>query len=678
MTPTTDPNAAVPAFRKKAYDESLISAAKGHAAGILCVAPDGDILLLRRAPDEPNFGGHWALPGGGVDAGETPEAGAVREAKEEIGLDADPTAFKDLHKAITPTGLAFHTFAMPVKEKFTPTLNDEHTGYAWASMDMVPRPLHPAVDALLKDRIGVAEDMTPEDWKGLRDGFLKWTAEEAKEPEHIGVVGDSALVLALDRDSVREKDRDGRLRIAVSNITKANVCPYRGNEIPGWQALGLDPDKIYNLLRDPDELAKAAKSLNGVPLLRKHIAVSAEDHQPHDVVGSLGTDAKFDGTYLTNSLFVNAKDAIDDIETGHKRELSAGYHYTPDMTPGKFGGKGYDGVMRDIVFNHVALVEDGRAGPDVIVGDSAENIKMKTTRIATLALSSTALAITPLLAMDSKVALPKDIFAKLTTKNFKDQKAALLAGIRSAIEGKLRPGMALDASMEGVAKLIDALEGTATGADEDAPEDDVAKMEDIATVEPAAIETVEPEPTNGFDAEPIKNFLREKGLGEDDINAVAGMLPQAQASDADPDDEGGKKEDDPDKKPPAKDSDMKDVITKPAMDAALKVHGDEVAKRVRENERGIRIALNDVKPYVGELSVDLAFDSAADVHRHALTMLGVDGAKTMHPDALLPVLKSQRKAGDVKAPVRSLAMDSSAIDKAAKFAPGIDRIVIGA
>jgi hypothetical protein len=64
-------------------------------------------------------------------------------------------------------------------------------------------------------------------------------------------------------------------------------------------------------------------------------------------------------------------DAIDGIESGEQRELSAAYRYEPDMTPGTYQGVRYDGVMRDIEGNHVALVESGRAGSDVIVGDQA-------------------------------------------------------------------------------------------------------------------------------------------------------------------------------------------------------------------------------------------------------------------------------------------------------------------
>lgn len=190
-------------------------------------------------------------------------------------------------------------------------------------------------------------------------------AREFAADEH--VIGDSALVIAMDRDLEREKTRDGRLVVKRALITKANVCPYVGKEIPGWQKLGLDPDRVYNLLRDPEELKKGAETLNGVQLLKKHTPVSAEQPHQDKTVGSLGTDAEFDGENLYNSLFVNVQDSIDGIESGKQRELSAGYHYKPDMTPGNFNGKAYDGVMRDIVFNHVALVEDGRVGPDASI-----------------------------------------------------------------------------------------------------------------------------------------------------------------------------------------------------------------------------------------------------------------------------------------------------------------------
>lgn len=145
----------------------------GHAAGILFVAKSGDVLLLRRSSAEANFAGHWALPGGGVDDGETPEEGAMREAAEEMGVRPSSLG-KLLDRRMTPTRKAFHTFAFPVKEQFVPKLNDEHSGYAWAPFHQLPQPLHPAVERTLKERIGVADDMTPDDAAKCAYDFIQW------------------------------------------------------------------------------------------------------------------------------------------------------------------------------------------------------------------------------------------------------------------------------------------------------------------------------------------------------------------------------------------------------------------------------------------------------------------------------------------------------------------------
>jgi len=47
----------------------------------------GKLVFIKRKNDP--FKGHFALPGGFVEVGETVETAAVREAKEETGLDVD-------------------------------------------------------------------------------------------------------------------------------------------------------------------------------------------------------------------------------------------------------------------------------------------------------------------------------------------------------------------------------------------------------------------------------------------------------------------------------------------------------------------------------------------------------------------------------------------------------------
>jgi ADP-ribose pyrophosphatase YjhB (NUDIX family) len=55
------------------------------AVGTIVTMPDGGIVLARRAID-PGFG-QWVFPGGYVDRGEEIRTAALREAREEAGID---------------------------------------------------------------------------------------------------------------------------------------------------------------------------------------------------------------------------------------------------------------------------------------------------------------------------------------------------------------------------------------------------------------------------------------------------------------------------------------------------------------------------------------------------------------------------------------------------------------
>lgn len=49
------------------------------------IAADGKVLMIRRREREGKL--LWAFPGGGIEAGESPEQAAVRETAEEVGLE---------------------------------------------------------------------------------------------------------------------------------------------------------------------------------------------------------------------------------------------------------------------------------------------------------------------------------------------------------------------------------------------------------------------------------------------------------------------------------------------------------------------------------------------------------------------------------------------------------------
>jgi 8-oxo-dGTP diphosphatase len=64
-----------------ATDYSATLPRKRMGAGVLFFDPSGRVLLV-----EPTYKPYWEIPGGAVEAGESPRDAAIRELKEELGL----------------------------------------------------------------------------------------------------------------------------------------------------------------------------------------------------------------------------------------------------------------------------------------------------------------------------------------------------------------------------------------------------------------------------------------------------------------------------------------------------------------------------------------------------------------------------------------------------------------
>lgn len=124
-----------------------------YAAGILFKSA-GKVFLVKRGDD-----GSWAVPGGKLEEGETPEAAARREVLEECGVDyAAP---------LTPHALidGYVTYIAEGGEQFEAVLNEENQAYGWFSLDELPKPLHPGMVAMLE-----AEPLNEMDVAGLISG----------------------------------------------------------------------------------------------------------------------------------------------------------------------------------------------------------------------------------------------------------------------------------------------------------------------------------------------------------------------------------------------------------------------------------------------------------------------------------------------------------------------------
>jgi len=110
-------------------------------AGALVVDGQGRLLLARRAIEP--FKGMWDIPGGYLEEGEHPEAGAIREVLEETGLDVRITAlvgmYMDTYGAEGVSTLNVFYEAEVVGEiPETLTAKDDVSELCWFDVDALP------------------------------------------------------------------------------------------------------------------------------------------------------------------------------------------------------------------------------------------------------------------------------------------------------------------------------------------------------------------------------------------------------------------------------------------------------------------------------------------------------------------------------------------------------------
>lgn len=460
-------------------------------------------------------------------------------------------------------------------------------------------------------------------------------------------------LIAFDRASVRTMDDNGFMHVRVSPFTKEQVAPYYGREIPGYRELGLDPDKIYYGYRPAEELSKpeTVASINGIPVQLRHHAEFADAPARETRVGATGTDAEWRAPYLMNSLTIFDADAQKAINSGALRELSMAYHYRPDMKAGEFDGQHYDFIMRDIRGNHLALVEEGRAGADVLVYDSKPGAKMDRLEEIKAALAKIAEEVAALKTGQDEE--PAD------GGPLSDEEEATLKGLLARYEkykGQEQEPAA-DEEEEPAAEPAEGEEPAATDEEEEAPAAEPAEGEEPAATdeeeeEPAA-EPAEGEeddlskmdewqPTEdeckmlkdaGYDSEPLefqRAFADGVKYGEEKMRTERGKLDKEHESEGE-------------KKALGEDAKLRDSLNRIAR--------GQVADWLT--------AAEDVKPVLGKIKLG-AFDTAADVYLAACKEMGVKATRATARDVFRGVRTASKKR--IAADARPVGKAASAID----------------
>jgi hypothetical protein len=313
--------------RDQAVAAAYASARKSHAtdeavqtAGIIYTTGDR-ILFIRRTKD-----GAWDFPGGHSEPGEFPLETALRESKEEVGR----VPHDGLKLIAEEEG---HSLFLSDGEEFTPTLNDEHDGFIWATADNPPEPLfHPAMEGQIEQATAMDERLVDtNNWYEIKDNPL----------------------------------------------SKIGIYPYSGRSLLASNP-DADPDKIYQVYRSEDELSEpeCVESFRLLPWIDDHVMLGDEEAgltpaEQKGVQGVIGESTHYkDGTLYGNIKVFS--EALKNLIASGKKELSCGYRCAYDWIPGEYNGQRYDVVQRKIRGNHLALVNSGRMGGDVAVMDSAE------------------------------------------------------------------------------------------------------------------------------------------------------------------------------------------------------------------------------------------------------------------------------------------------------------------
>ena len=91
------------------------------------------LVILRDDRPDISYPGHWDLPGGGREAGETPEACILRETAEEVSLMVPPAKLVRVDRYERPSGLCWF-FAAHLNSAQVRHVRLGNEGQRWALM----------------------------------------------------------------------------------------------------------------------------------------------------------------------------------------------------------------------------------------------------------------------------------------------------------------------------------------------------------------------------------------------------------------------------------------------------------------------------------------------------------------------------------------------------------------
>lgn len=125
---------------------------KPQVGTAIIIIKDNKILLMKRKG--PHGTGTWSPPGGHLDVGESLEACAAREAKEEVGVDVVDIRFRavtnDVFEEEAKHYVTIWLEGRPTGEPFI-AAEKEVEEIGWFAWDTLPEPLFLPLENLIKE-----------------------------------------------------------------------------------------------------------------------------------------------------------------------------------------------------------------------------------------------------------------------------------------------------------------------------------------------------------------------------------------------------------------------------------------------------------------------------------------------------------------------------------------------
>ncbi len=162
-------------------------------------------------------------------------------------------------------------------------------------------------------------------------------------------------VRRFDRSEVGKLVRreDGSL-VAEAVITRAGIFRYR-----------MPDGSLRSEFRSPEEVfsADSIETARMIPVTNGHPADTfvTPANAKKLAVGWTGENVRRDGNNVVAPLRVLDDEGVKAIDAG-RRQLSCGYRCVVERSDGAFEGTPYTHAQRRIRYNHLALVDEGRAG----------------------------------------------------------------------------------------------------------------------------------------------------------------------------------------------------------------------------------------------------------------------------------------------------------------------------